>query len=684
MKKLLLLVFAMFLVLVCNSCKESNTEPAYATKVEIIAPLDNQAVSDTFYVALGISNLQSITRIDYYVDNVLHGYQSYTPLQPYPISASVYTDNTTHEIRAKVYDGTGNFYYSNTVTVTTYNFTPSGLSGFVENDSTLNLQWNDNSYIETGFEVYICSDDKTYNLAATTIANVTRCTIKGVFTASDKWYVKVRGVKDKMFSSFAKTIISTYELQSPVITSHFFLADSSIEIRWTDNNYYEDSFIIELNGIYEETVSKNSISTIIKRKLPVNTQIYFRVGATRGSARKYSAFSSAYINFLAPSALSVSQGSANGPKLQWKDESSIESGFIVERKSSVESQFIRLATIGSNSTGYTDNTVDTALTYTYRVEAFTTKGNFSNYSNDLSVIFSLDFETESVVSITGIENSPAVLRNNKVFVATGRSFKEVDLQTGAFIRQFDTFPDSGFVNSYNPAVQSNGLFAASAHYRPLGGSVPSDMVCIWNGTNGQVLSKITSQYSMQPVGFLSDNNTIVLEYGNLFYLYNMTTLQKTATFTRPNMGKAVIDDQKDLLYTASSGLVRILSLKTGSVNSYTVTDATDVLSSTVDGKYVVVRCNNTVKVLNVANYTVIHTFDASAAPLVAEFIPEKDVILYSESSAPMSYELSTGKKSMIKGLSGDLHYYCLRQNMMYAVTGSGVFRVKQAKNWMKL
>ncbi|MBI2418266.1 MAG: fibronectin type III domain-containing protein [Ignavibacteriales bacterium] len=683
MKKLLLLVIVVLLVLVCNSCKESNTEPEYTAKVEIIAPLDNQAVSDTFFVALGISNLQSITKIEYYVDDVLHGYH-YTLLQTYPISASAYTDNTTHKIRAKVYDGTGNFYYSNIVTVTTYNFTPSGLSGFVENDSTLNLEWIDNSYIETGFEVYISSDDKTYNLAATTIANVPRCTIKGVFTVSDKWYVKVRGVKDKMFSSFAKATISTYEFKSPVITSYSFLADSSIEIRWTDNNYYEDSYKIELDGIYEETVSKNSTSILIKRKLPVNTQIYFRVGATRGSARKYSAFSSASISFQAPSALTVVQGTANGPKLQWKDESSIESGFIIERKSSVESQFFQLATVGSNSTSYTDNTVDTALTYTYRIEAFTAKGNFSYYSNELAVVFSSDFETESVVSITGIENSPAVLRNNKVFVATGRSFKEVDLQTGAFIRQFDSFSDTGFVNSYNPAVQSHGLFAASAHYRPLGGSVPSDMVCIWNGTKGQVFSKITSQYSMRPVGFLSDNNTIVLEYGNLFYLYNMTTLQKTATFTRPNMGKAVIDDQKDLIYTASSGLVRILSLKTGSVNSHSVMNVTEVLSCTVDGKYVVVRCNNTIKVLNVANYTVIHTFDASAAPIVAEFIPEMDVILYSESSTPMSYELSTGKKSMIKGLNGDLHYYCLRQNTMYAVTGSGVFRVRPVKNWMRL
>lgn len=78
---------------------------------------------------------------------------------------------------------------------------------------------------------------------------------------------------------------------------------------------------------------------------------------------------------------------ANSVELKWKDNSTNESGFEVERKSAGGS-FIKIATIRAGTTTYTDSGLAPEQ-YTYRVRAVTSSAS-SQYSNEATAILSID------------------------------------------------------------------------------------------------------------------------------------------------------------------------------------------------------------------------------------------------------------------------------------------------------
>jgi hypothetical protein len=70
--------------------------------------------------------------------------------------------------------------------------------------------------------------------------------------------------------------------------------------------------------------------------------------------------------------------------LSWKDNSSNETGFHVERAPSGSSAFAVVGTVGANVTTYSESVA--RGTYNYRVQAFNqTTGRVSNYSNVANV-----------------------------------------------------------------------------------------------------------------------------------------------------------------------------------------------------------------------------------------------------------------------------------------------------------
>lgn len=684
MKNFLLIVFVVIVTLVCNSCKESNTEPVYATKVEIIAPSNNQRVSDTFYVALGVSNLENINKIEYYVDNILHGIRYYPPLTSYPVVASQYQDSSAHVIQAKVYCSTNTIYETQKISVITYKFMPSNLTGSVVNDSTLRVVWQDNSLFESGYEIFLSSNDTTYHLAATVKSNVTECTLKGKFIQSDMWYVKVRAVNGMQQSAFAKCTVITFALTQPQITSFTTVADSMCEIKWTDNNNFEDNYIIEISGIWQGTVSKNSTSAVIKCNLPVNSYLNIRVGAQRGNVITYSYGYNHYVYFNAPWSFKITPSSVSSVKLQWEDASNFEAGFQIERKLITQSLYTQIGVVGPNVTSYTDNTADTLQQYTYRVRAYTAKNNYSAYSSQLNVGFNLSVQIDKFFPLTGITNSPSLLINNKVFAATSTGFKEFNFGTGSLIRKFEDFPDTGFFSYNRPAVQSRGLFAANDYYHSMMPANPSNMVCIWNAATGNVHAKIASQKSMQAIGFMSDNNTVVLSTGGTFYLYDMTTLAQTGTWENPYSGPILLDDQNDLIYTAESGLVIKIDIKTGGLSSFAITDARSALSLTPDCKYMAVKCLTSLKIVDLTTNSVILTIPFSPVPTLANYIPENNSILFYNGVNNFLFDIATGKKVALDGYSLYSYYFCYRQGKLFAVSYNGYTSLLLTRAWVKL
>lgn len=70
--------------------------------------------------------------------------------------------------------------------------------------------------------------------------------------------------------------------------------------------------------------------------------------------------------------------------LSWVDNATNETGFKIERKIG-SGTYNLISTVGSNITTYTDASVATGQTYTYRVYSYNAIGNSTNYSNEFTI-----------------------------------------------------------------------------------------------------------------------------------------------------------------------------------------------------------------------------------------------------------------------------------------------------------
>jgi titin len=85
-------------------------------------------------------------------------------------------------------------------------------------------------------------------------------------------------------------------------------------------------------------------------------------------------------------------------QLTWRDRSSDESGFIVERRVD-GGDFEALTTVAANTRAYTDDSADANVSYTYRVVAFNDAGSAD--SNTESVTMSSSTVSNPVLSPDG-------------------------------------------------------------------------------------------------------------------------------------------------------------------------------------------------------------------------------------------------------------------------------------------
>lgn len=82
---------------------------------------------------------------------------------------------------------------------------------------------------------------------------------------------------------------------------------------------------------------------------------------------------------LAPNNLAATATSSTSISLSWNDNSTIESGYKIERKAG-SGAFGEIAVLGANAVSFADNGLAANTSYTYQVRAFNANGN-SSYSN---------------------------------------------------------------------------------------------------------------------------------------------------------------------------------------------------------------------------------------------------------------------------------------------------------------
>lgn len=99
---------------------------------------------------------------------------------------------------------------------------------------------------------------------------------------------------------------------------------------------------------------------------------------------------------VSPQNLTAGLQPNNQINLNWKDISTNEQGFKIERKTST-STFTVIASTDVNVTSYNDIGLAPNTTYTYRVFSFNSLGNSPTYTNEVSVSTTMSISTEITI-----------------------------------------------------------------------------------------------------------------------------------------------------------------------------------------------------------------------------------------------------------------------------------------------
>ncbi len=184
-----------------------------------------------------------------------------------------------------------------------------------------------------------------------------------------------------------------------------------VPLSWTHTGTLENGFIIERKKEGAATFKKIGETvfdetTFIDNNVEEGTTYIYRVAAFNGGGMSgYSNTAKVVVEagIKAPDApLSLTgTSSAVSASISWTDNSTIEEGFIIERKTDGEPDFEKIGETGPDVTTFTDDNVTKDVTYIYRVAAFNEAGT-STHSN--TVVLTVADGTLSLAETKELQN----------------------------------------------------------------------------------------------------------------------------------------------------------------------------------------------------------------------------------------------------------------------------------------
>jgi alpha-tubulin suppressor-like RCC1 family protein len=318
---------------------------------------------------------------------------------------------------------------------------------------------------------------------------------------------------------------------------------TQINLLWNNNSTIEEGFKIERKTSSTDyaliaTLGPDATTyadTVISSAMPY----YYRV-------RSYNAYSnSAYSNevsatpLIAPSNLVATVTSSSSISFSWKDNSTDESGFKIERSVSTNTYYALLATVGPNINTYIDNGLTLNNTYYYRVQAYSNDlgANYTNEVNGVPIVLPPSNLTATIVSSNEInlawqDNSPdetgfkierkingadtwAELTTVGANVITYTDNVTVSPLTYYYyrIRAFVGSDNSAYSNQFITANSGNWFKIAGGNSHAIGLKANSTLWAWGNNGNGQLgLGYLTSRNTLTQIGI--ESNWIMVNTGS--------------------------------------------------------------------------------------------------------------------------------------------------------------------------
>jgi len=275
---------------------------------------------------------------------------------------------------------------------------PTDLSSTIQSGNTVSLHWTDNSDSEDGFQIERSIEGEAFSEIATVAANKTTYSDGGLATSTQYTY-RIRafnliGISGYSNSTTAKTFPAPPT--APANLNATAVSYNQVSLSWQDTSNAEDSFEIERktgNGDFTPISALGpNRSNYLDADVSEQTTYAYRIrSANLGGSSGYSneaAVTTPAAPTATPSNLTAGAVSSSEIRLSWKDNSTNESLFKVERKTG-SGAFAQIGTAaaraGTGSSITYSDTVGLApdVTYTFQVRATGPLGD-SGYSGQAS------------------------------------------------------------------------------------------------------------------------------------------------------------------------------------------------------------------------------------------------------------------------------------------------------------
>jgi len=308
------------------------------------------------------------------------------------------TANLTYYYAVEAYNSSGTAWttfgngYISAITkpITATKPTASSSMSVSTTSDSVNVSWSDNSTNETGFNLYRWNGSNWINIA-TLGANVTSYANTGLSPNTTYYYaVEAYNAAGAAWTTFGSGYISAITkaltVSKPIAPSSMSVTttSTSVNVSWSDNSTNEAGFnLYKWSGSGWTNIATlgANVTSYTNTGLTPNTTYYYAVEAYNNGGTAWTTFGSGYISAItkavsdtkptAPSSMSVST-TTNSVSVFWNDNSSNELGFNLYRWSG--STWTKIATLGINSTSYTDTGLASGVTYYYAVQAYNNIG----------------------------------------------------------------------------------------------------------------------------------------------------------------------------------------------------------------------------------------------------------------------------------------------------------------------
>lgn len=416
MKKIIFISIILFISLVIfSSCVDNVADAGTGIgtiKVTITSPKDSSTISAGLTeVIYSVSGATSPKFVELYINNVfIKNFQPSGSNLP-KVFLEIDTSNIGRKINFHIiyFDNNGTSSKSNVIREVLIQrgarppYAPYNLNlTKIGDGSTVNISWKDSSDLVTNFEIHRKIGFKgTYVLHKTVAGDIRNINDTGL-NKDSTYYYKIRGVNSVGTSPFSgevnsDNLFSSGTLEPPTNLIAQARGTRLVILTWKDNSADENFFAIERKSEWGDFTR---IATVLKdvtffrdttSGLFPNATVSYRIKAfsSRDSAHSNVSTTTTYsFDLPAPGNLTGTYDRVQRiVTLNWNnnDTQNLIRFFEIERSVDNKNNYVKIGTVPSTQTNFSDATTQTNRVYYYRVAGLNNDRQYSEYSNEIAI-----------------------------------------------------------------------------------------------------------------------------------------------------------------------------------------------------------------------------------------------------------------------------------------------------------